>query len=99
MGAMEERYLSSNKPRPAEARNIPNLAVNMVDIQNQYQTQFKTFTQKGQPTTYTAKALDYYSDEVANMVLPEGYQPVEQGVQINRWTPAKGYYNPGAGQG
>jgi hypothetical protein len=96
---MVKRYNESSKPRPAAARTIPDLATNVIDVNSEFQTQFKPFTKKGDPTTYTAKALAYYNDEKANIVVNEGFQPIEPGVQLSRYAPGQGYYRPGQPNG
>jgi hypothetical protein len=96
MSDMEKRYNESKAPRVAEARQIPKLAVDFVDMQDQWQKGWTNDQKKGDPTTFTTKALDYYNTEVKNISVPDGYQPIEQGVQINRYTPEKKYFVPGA---
>ena len=99
MSDMVKRYEESNKPRPALARQIPAIESNAIDINNEYQVQFKNFTKKGDPTTYTTKALEYYNNEKANIVVNASFQPVEPGVALSRWAPGNGYYKPGQPNG
>lgn len=99
MSDMVKRYNESNKPRPKEARQIPGLEVNFVDRQNQFQTEYKTFRKHGDPTAWTAGALDWYKNELNTIMIPDGFVPSEQGVTLNRWTVEKKYYNPGQPSG
>ena len=96
MSDMVKRYNESSKLRVVQARQIPDLAVNFIDQNSQFQTQFKTYMVKGDPTTYTPHAIEYYDDELATIVIPDGFQPTETGINLNRWTSKKKYYNPGA---
>lgn len=91
-------YNNSTKPRPAEARNIPDVHVNFFDQNSEFQTNFTTF-EALRTTEYTNKALQYYNDERANMVTPESFIPTEIGINLGRWSPENGYYNPGQPQG
>jgi hypothetical protein len=99
MSEMVKRYEESSKPRPAQAKQIPGLAVNFVDQNNEYQEGFTTFQKKGDPTKWTGKALSYYDEERKNASYPEGFQPVEPGATPNQWGPEKKYFNPGQAQG
>lgn len=98
MSDMLKRYDESSKPRPAQARQIPGLAVNFVDLNNEFQNGFTTFHGRGAPTVFTDKALNHYDEEVRQVVVPDGFSPVEQGAEFNRWGPTKKYYNPGQPQ-
>ena len=91
-------YQNSNKIRVKQARDIPGLAVNFIDTQNRYQDQFGTF-QELRKTTYTEEALNFYDDLRKKVVIPESFQPAESGINLNRWGPGAGYYNPGSPQG
>lgn len=99
MSEMVKRYEASSKPRPEQAKQIPGLAVNFVDINNEFQDGFTTFQKKGDPTSWKAKALGYFDEEVRQIQIPDGFQPVEQGAVFNQWGPTKKYYNPGQPQG
>jgi hypothetical protein len=95
MSEMLDRYNKSTKLRPEQARQIPGLAVNFIDQTNEFQNGFTTKHIRGNPTTFTQKALDYYDDELKTMQVPLGFAPVEQGIQLNRWNPKTKYYTPG----
>lgn len=93
---MLTRYNESNKPRPSQAKQIPTLAVNFFDTTNQFQDGFTTFEKPNDPTKFTAKAMDYFTNEVATMVIPPTFVPLEQGVTLNRWSSKNKYTVPGA---
>ena len=93
---MLERYQESIKPHVAEARQIPKLATNFVDVQNEYQDGWTNFQKHGDPTSFTDKALTYYKQELKQIVIPSNFLPTEQGVGLNRWTPDTPYNVPGA---
>lgn len=95
MSDMEKRYNESTKLRPQQAKQIPDLAVNFIDQNNEFQDGFTTNQKKGDPTKYTTKALGYYDDEYRQISTPDGFQQTEQGITLNRWTPDKKYYEPG----
>jgi hypothetical protein len=96
MSDMVKRYEESNSPRVVEARQIPGLAVNMVDQLNFFQDEFSLNRKPKDPTDFTQNALTYYKDELKGIVTPEGFIPSEQGVGLNRWTPDNKYYSPGS---
>lgn len=98
MSNLLKRYEESTKLRVKDARAIPGQKVNFIDIQNIYQDQFKTFQRKGEPTTFTEKALEYYDEELGQMVLPEGFMRLENDIPLNRWNDKNKYYNPGQPQ-
>ena len=96
MSAMEDRYNNSQSPRVTEARQIPKLAVDFIDVQDEWQKGWTNGQQRGDPTTFTTKALDYYNTERKNISTPDGFQPTEQGVQLSRYSPENKYFVPGA---
>jgi len=98
MTDMLTRFLESKKPRPAEAQQIPNLAVNFFDQNNEFQDGFVTGEKQGDPTKFTAKAQDYYDTEVTQILIPAGFQPTEEGITLHRYGPTQKYYNPGQGK-
>lgn len=91
-------YETSNKPRVKEAREIPGQEVNYFDQNSKFQEQFQAF-QELRKTTYTEAAYDYYEEMRLKMVIPESWKPAEQGINLNRWGPGGGYYNPGTPMG
>jgi|SRR5690242_17448206 len=95
MSDMVKRYEESKKPWVEKAKQIPSLATNFVDQQNKFQKGFVTFDKHGNPTTFTPLSLEYYNTELKVIPIPDGFQPTEQGINLNRWTPAHKYYNPG----
>lgn len=95
MSDLLNRYLESKKPRVTEARQIPGLAVNFVDQQNTFQNGFVTFEKPGDPTQFTERSLEYFSEERNNIALPESFVPLEPDIPINRWGPKNKYYTPG----
>jgi hypothetical protein len=96
MSTMEERYKSSDRARVKEARNIPGPSVNFFDQNNEFQEEFVINEKPGDPTKFTDKAQKYFDNEVKTVSLPTNFQPTEQGVTLHRYTPEKGYYDPGA---
>lgn len=95
MSSILSRYQESDKLRVKEARDIPGKEVNYIDIPNTYQNQFKTF-QELRKTTYTDLSLNYYDDMRLRIVIPPSFRPAEEGINLNRWGPNDGYYNPGS---
>lgn len=95
MSDMVKRLEDSNKPRPAEARKIPGLATNFFDQQSQFAEGYNTFEQKGDPTKFTDRALKFYNEERKDILIPDGFQPTEPGIALNRYTPEHRYYTPG----
>lgn len=98
MSQLVDLLNNSTKPRPTEARQIPNLAVNFIDVQNEFQTEFTTYRTAGGRTDYTAKALNYFTTELNTVVIPQSF--VQQGdpsqtIPLNRYNPTIKFYNPG----
>ena len=89
-------YEASQKPRPVQAKQIPDQEVNFVDMENVYHDGWKNF-QPLKETKYTPFGLAYYGQKRLNMVTPESYQPIEEGIGLHRWQPGAGYYVPGQG--
>jgi hypothetical protein len=96
MSDMLTRYNESKAPRVAEAKKIPDLAVDFVDTQDVFQKGWTNDQKRGDPTTFTTTALGYYDVEVKNILIPDGFQPIEQGVPLNRYGPKNKYSVPGA---
>lgn len=95
MSDMEDRYLTSQKLRPVQAKQIPNNPVNHFDQNSEFQEGFTTMQRKGDATTFTAKALEHYDDELRTVVIPDGFSQLEDGIPLHRWNPSKKYYTPG----
>lgn len=93
-----EIYERSNKPRPTQAKQIPDQKTNFLDIEKTFTNQFSTFPELRQ-TTYTDRSLGYYSEERDGIVIPESFNPVEELIQLNRYAPREGYYRPGSAPG
>ena len=87
-------YETTNRLRPAEARVIPGQEVNFFDRDSQFSANFKTFAQLKE-TRFTERALQYYNEEFASMVLPSSWRPIWEGIPLNRWTPDAPFYTPG----
>lgn len=98
MSELLKRFEETNKPRPAEARNIPALVTDMFDTTLQYAKGFSTFKKKGEPTEFTKTAIEYYNTEHKEIVIPENFVPTEQGITLSRWTPDNQYYTTGKGK-
>lgn len=98
MSDLLKRYEESQKLRVKEARAIPGQKVNFVDIQNIFQDQFKTFQRKGDPTSYTNRALQYFDEEQKQLTPPDGFVRLENDIPLNRWNENNKYYNPGQPQ-
>ena len=92
---MLARFQASTAPRPAEAKKIPNLAVNFVDVTNQFQDGFTLNEQVNDPTKFTDKAMGYFATETKNISYPDGFNPVELGATPNQWGPTNKYVTPG----
>ena len=91
-------FETSQKLRVKEARDIPGREVNFVDVSNTYQDGWKNY-QEIRKTTFTSDALEYYTAERKQLVIPESWVPVEEGITLNRWGPGNGYYRPGSPPG
>lgn len=89
-------YNNSVKPRPSQARQIPGLETNVVDINNEFQVGFKNHMRRGLPTTFTSRALEYYDEELSSMVIPESFVPLDPSIPLNQWNPQNRYYIPGS---
>lgn len=94
MSDILSRYETSNKTRVVQARMIPGQEVNFTDTQNVFQKQFDNFPQL-RKTTYTESAIDHYTDELEQIVVPESFTPTEPGINLNRWNSDTKYYIPG----
>lgn len=94
MSDMVKRWEESSKPRVKEARQIPSLATNYFDPMSEFAEGFTPNVKKGQGL-FTETAQQHYNAEVKGIIIPDGFQPTEQGITLNRWTPEKKYYNPG----
>jgi len=89
---MLTRYLNSNAPTVVQARQIPGLAVHFFDLNSTYETGgFKLNETVGEPTQFTAAALDEYDTEQKNKLIPQSFVPIEAGVPLNRWTSGNPY--------
>ena len=91
-------YETSDKLRVKEARDIPGREVNFVDVTNTHHVGWKNY-QELRKTFYTEAALSYYDEARSNIVIPESWSPAAEGINLNRWGPGNGYYNPGQPQG
>ncbi len=87
-------YNSSGKIRVVQARTIPGNKVNYFDVNSEFQSQFETFQPQKQ-SSFTERAMDYYTNERENIVIPESFVPTETGINLHRWVPGDGYYTPG----
>lgn len=94
MSQLLDLFNSSTKARPAASRLIPTQAVHFFDRTGDIQPGFTPFEPLRQ-TEYTSKALQYYNDERTNMVVPASFQPVEVGINLDRYSPDTPYYKPG----
>lgn len=91
-------YLKTTKARVKEARSIPALATDFFDTTDQFQDGFSTFEKKGDLTHFTLNALDQYNTERKEIVIPDSFVPIEEGVDLSRWTPVHPYYTTGQGK-
>lgn len=91
-------YMNSSKLHVKDARTIPGQAVNFVDTDNKFQVGWSN-NQELKKTTFTDLAMAYYDTARRNIVIPESFRPSEEGINLTRWGPGKGYYNPGTPQG
>jgi hypothetical protein len=95
MSDLLDRYTNSKNPRIVNIRNIPNLAVNFVDQQDTFQKGFVTFERPGDPTYFTDKATEFYTEERNNITTPDSFNTLEPDIPLNRWGPKSKYFNPG----
>ena len=94
---MLTRFLTSTKPRPAQAQQIPGINTNFFDVNGEFQPGgFKIGERQGNPTQFDDTAMQYYNVEVKNIVIPTNFSPTDQGINLNRWTPDNKYSVPGA---
>lgn len=97
MSDLLKLYEKTNKLRPTQSKQIPELAVNMFDVTGQYQEGFTTFEKAGDPTNFTDKALKHYDTERSQIVIPTNFVPTEQGISLSRWNPDSPYFTTGQG--
>lgn len=88
------RFQASNKPRPAEARQIPGLAVNYVDQNNEFSEGFNTFPVTKE-TKLTQKSLNYFDEERSQIEVPDSFTKTEDDISLDRYSQAEPYYVPG----
>jgi hypothetical protein len=98
MSEILDLYLNSSKPHVVEARQIPQLATDFFDITHKYQDGFVPFEKDGS-TEFTDAAFAQYDEERKHMLIPDGFVPTEQGIDLSRWTPADPYYKTGQKKG
>jgi hypothetical protein len=98
MSELLKRYEESNKPRPAKAKEIPEVKTDFFDTNAQYTEGFTTFEKKGNPTRFNTTALDHYNTERKEVVIPSNFTPTEQGIDLGRWSPEKPYHQTGQGK-
>lgn len=91
-------YERSQKPRPVDAKQIPDQAVNFVDQTNTFHEGWNNF-QQIRATRYTERSLTFYNEVRASMVVPESFVPIEAQINLNRYAPGAGYYVPGTAIG
>jgi len=94
---MVTRYNQSDKPRVVQSHQIPGLAVKYFDVNGKFMAGgFKEFETQNEPSQFTPNALNYYDTELKQMVTPQSFVPLENGITLNRWTPDNKYNVPGA---
>ena len=98
MSQLVDLFNSTQKQRPKDARDIPDRAVNFIDQQNTYQTEFTTKRKQGDPTDFTDVALSYYDKERENMIIPPSFVRQDPDIPLNRYGPDERYYSPGTGK-
>ncbi len=94
MSDLVKMYEASQKTRVVEAKQIPSLATNFFDPTSQFAAGFTPNLQPGDEK-FTDLAQQYYNEELKTIVIPDGFQPLDQGISLNRWTPDKKYFTPG----
>lgn len=95
MSQLVDIYNRSQKLRPVEAKQIPTQETDFFDRQHNYQDGWTNFQKKGDPTSWTENALQYYDEELNSMVVPESFVRHESGIPLNQWNPRTKYYQPG----
>lgn len=98
MSELLKRYEESKKLRVEQAKQIPSLATDFFDKITKFAKGFTTFERRGNITNYTEGALKHFNVEHSEIVIPEGFVPLEEGMPLSRWTPDNKYYNPGQGR-
>ncbi len=86
MSALEDMYNNSKAPTVVDARKIPLESTHFMDVNSKFQKEFTPGEQPMGATTYTPLALDYFDQEIKNLVPTEGSQ---------EFSPTKPYYTPG----
>jgi hypothetical protein len=99
MSQLVDIYNRSQRLRPKQAREIPERTVDFFDRQGNFQQGWTNNQKKGDPTSWTDKALGYYDTELNEMVVPESFVRHEQEIPLNRWNPKIKYYVPGRAPG
>jgi len=95
MSQLVDIYNRSNKLRPVQAKQIPDMTVDYFDRQHDFQEGWTNFQKKGDPTSWKENALQYYDNELNSMVIPESFVRHESGIPLNQWNPTTRYYQPG----
>ena len=95
MSQLVDIYNRSTKLRPVEAKKIPDQETDYFDRNHDFQDGWTNFQKKGDPTSWTSNALQYYDNELDSMVIPESFVRHESGIPLNQWNPTIGYYQPG----
>jgi hypothetical protein len=91
-------YNTSSSPRVVAVRQIPGLSVNYFDREGKISKEFTPNIQLKQ-TRFTTEALNYYDKYRQSFSVPESFQPIRQGVNLNRWNEKNSYYKAGQQQG
>lgn len=99
MSQLLDLYQKSQKLRPTQAREIPNREVNAIDQQNEFAVGWKNGQKNGDPTLFTKKSLEYYDQELKDMIIPTSFVRHDQDIPLNQWNPKTKYYVPGRSPG
>lgn len=86
-------YNKSKDSRVVQARSIPFQPQNYFDAQKKYFSGFELNAQPGDPTEFTAKALDEFDTEYGAKVRPSNFMP---DTPFDQYSPDNVYNIPGA---
>lgn len=92
MSQLVDLFNSSQKPRVAEARQIPKEETDFFDREHKIADGFTTGLKKGDPTQFKEAGLNEYDSQVASITPPPSYDPK---TPLHRFTPKTPFYNPG----
>lgn len=90
---LKERYETSQKQRPSEARGIPGQKTDFFDREHTVGKGFVPNKKKGDPTDFDEEVISTeYEKEVNELTPPESFNPNEP---LHQYNPTNKYGDPG----